>query len=150
MREGMVSSINSGLNALFASFSEIEALKNARVPTIAPATGGDVGSATPDQSSRKSQTPFVPQVSRESSFGDIARPKATLAPADELALFAENGELETAADEAYPVGLRDSGTPEPTAQQYNFQLRKPSYVAQLYAQTNDITFSTDTILKQAA
>jgi hypothetical protein len=146
----MVSSITSGINALFASFSEIEALRAARAGQSGHTSKNtDSLAVTQDAPSRRNNGSFAALREREPSLANLGRPKATLSPVDELALFSEN-----AADapvEEYPVGLRESNAVEtPSSAQYNLQLRKPSYIAQLYAQTNDITFSSDTLYRQAA
>lgn len=149
----MVSPINN-LNALFASFSQFEVGKPARVTPTTPSIVQEAVEGLQNDLSKSGRSPnFQALLERESRFGDLTRPKASLAPSDELALFAENAQatVSTAPVEEYPVGLREGSEVSAEAQTYNFQLsRKPSYVAQLYAQMNDITFSNDTLYKQAA
>ncbi len=166
----MISSLNS-LNQLYAaSFSDITRV-NAVTPVkgnaaealkrIAPELPGQIiEPASRDQQNQgRNQGRFNPfGDDKQPSLGDFVRPKPTLAPSDEMALFALNeaDSINIAAQVQQPtISLEKASYLAATQAQQeqardHLSQRKQSYVAQLYAQTGDITFSADSVVNQAA
>lgn len=168
----MVSTVTNNLNYLAGtSFSEVGrtgAIKNGKptealdalkriTPDLAGQQVEQVGNEL-QQDGRDSQGRFGTFDERQPSLSDYVRPKVALAPSDEVALFAVDG---TAASEqdgvAQPQVQADQASflkgKEDQAQQHlqdQISRRKQYYVAQLYAQTSDITFSGDSFVNQAA
>lgn len=161
----MVSAINSGLNSLFASFSELNkvAPNTLRPPVdnakrIIPEQARETIDGYAQQQSRnKSQqsTRFTLPDERQPSFASFSRPQVALNPADEVALFSLQQAADTEAENASDAlklsqELPSQATTLPPIQDNPQSRRRQSYVAQLYAQTNDIAFSGDKVLNQAA
>lgn len=162
----MVSAITSGLNSLFASFSELNkvAPNNLRPPVdnakrITPEQARETidGYAQQQQNRGKSQQSprFNLPDDRQPSFASFSRPQVALNPADEVALFsllqAADAEAEKPLDFLeLSQELPPQGIALPSVQDNPQSRRRQSYVAQLYAQTNDIAFSSDKVLNQAA
>lgn len=164
----MVSSVTNSLNYLVsASFSDVgraasvkgekttealEAIKRI-TPDIA---GQQIGGKLP-QSESGSQGQFSVSDERQSSLSGYARAKISLGPADEAALFsvdagsaAPDGATQSQAELQHSLFTEQVTEREQLQVQEQIARRKQSYVAQLYAQTGDITFSGDRFVNQAA
>jgi len=165
----MVSSIYSDLNTIFAaSFSQVakstgvipaktNALEQTRSATQAPRDVVD--SITQDEarnSRRNTPQRFSLPDERQPTFASFNKPQIQLNSADEMQLFAledtdaapaQAGELPQVGSEALAGGF-SSGQVSATTDQLS--RRRQNYIAQLYARTNDIAFSSDRVLNQAA
>lgn len=163
----MVASTSSSINALFAtSFSDVRktsALVDQRLAEIGALNRAvsqtpveQASDSTNNQSKRQSQAfqRFIDE--RQPSLNDLAKPRAELNPSDEVALFSLPPEVANFASALSGSALTNSEREEiiSRAQQAaandSASLRRQSYVANLYAQTGDITFSSDRVLNQAA
>lgn len=109
---------------------------------------------------------------RQQSFGDIAKPRALLSPADELALFASIASESESASESSAINapiageavasdgskveveIFTAGTPlaanQGSAQVLDLTARVKSSVAALYARNNDLVFSVNPAAQLAA
>lgn len=170
----MVSSVTNNLNYLIgASFAEVTrtgALKSGKAaealdalkritPDLAGQQVDQVGNEL-QQDSRSNQGRFGTFDDRQPSLSDYVRPKTSLSPSDEVALFAVDASAPATSAQgglAQPqVRVQQASFLKEVEEQAQQQLqdqtsrRKQSYVAQLYAQTGDITFSGDRFVNQAA
>lgn len=168
----MVSPVSNSLNSLFAaSFSDVTrttALTNPTKTTaldalkrIAPDVPSQAiqgaGQQAQQQGQGTNQGRFGTSDERQPSLSDYLRPKPSLAPADEVALFTiEPGEAAFVPQIA-PFSAVQAKAPSYLAQtveeeqvQDQTSRRRQSYVAQLYAQTGDIAFSSDSVVNYAA
>lgn len=164
----MVSSVTNSLNYLYAaSFSEVprtsaltpknglDALK--RIQPELPGQVVDPTGRQPQQGrDQQGYGRFEAFDERQPNLADYVRPKPALSPADEMALFAVDmaAANNAPAIAAPPIRVQDASYVQETAQEERQQdrlaQRKQSYVAQLYAQTGDITFSSESLIRQAA
>lgn len=168
----MVSPVSNSLNALFAaSFSDVtrttaltnpnktnalDALKRIASDLPSQAIQG-TGQQSQQQGQNPSQERFYTGDERQPSLSDYLRPKPSLAPTDEVALFTiEPGEASFTPAQV-PFASVQAKTPSYIAQtveeeqvQDQTSRRRQSYVAQLYAQTGDIAFSSDSFVNYAA
>lgn len=164
----MVSSVGNSLNSLFASsFSEVTrttALTNPKsaaidaLKRIAPELPSQAVEAHGGQQQNEGKTGqqgrFGGFDDRQPSLSDYIKPKATISPADEAALFSIDPALFAQTIKEQPSRapqasyLLQNASDERTQEQLS--RRKQSYVAQLYAQASDITFSSDSFVNQAA
>lgn len=118
----------------------------------------EAGDATSEQSQQQRQQTLAQQNRRNATFTDLIRPKATLNPADEVALFAApaNGPLQLAAPQTKQQpgdepGITDVIFDEATpADDVSLAAQKQQRVASLYARNADITFNVDPVYSQAA
>jgi hypothetical protein len=166
------------MNYLFtASFSDVSGVapygkpKPAIFPPVAPIAGDEsksessqgLNSRTTSQeqpTERKVADKQMQTGERPARFNDYTRPRPSLSPADEATLFAEDASNEqdanlsfsfTQAASGYTAFSQSAKQPDTERQSLNnLAKRKQSYVAQLYAQIGDITFSSDNIVNQAA
>lgn len=167
----MVSSVTNNLNYLIgASFAEVTRTSALRSGKAAEALDA-LKRITPDlagqqveqagnelqKDSRSNSGRFGTFDDRQPSLSDYVRPKTSLSPSDEVALFAVDAATSTQGGLAQPqVRVQQASFLKETEDQAQQQLqdqtsrRKQSYVAQLYAQTGDITFSGDRFVNQAA
>lgn len=130
------------------------ALRQVRVDAVADSTS--------EQARRQQQ---ANQYRQPSSFADFARPKATLGPADEMALFASVLEdvggagvtaavpLSAAPRTANGAGITDITPDEDASARTTMQSlaeQRQANAAGLYARNADITFNIDPVYSQAA
>ena len=163
----MVASITNSINALLAtSLSDARrtaALVDERQAEIGALnrvvnqTPVEQASDNANNQSRRQSQAFQRYVDeRQPSLSDLARPRAELNPSDEVALFSLPPEVASYASVLSGSTLTNTVREEiiSRAQQAaandSASLRRQSYVANLYAQTGDITFSSDRVLNQAA
>ena len=168
----MISPINSSLNAYLASFSELSRTSALHAQTRAlpveptrritpeqlreqPEIAQDVLS----ERGKQNQARFGLPDERRPSFADFTKPRALIAPSDEAQLFAAANEVVSEAIQISRITTESSRqadfahmahVQQEQATQSQLSLRRQSYVAQLYAQTNDITFSNDHVVDHAA
>lgn len=164
----MVTTVTNTLNALFASsFSDVRRTNAAldqrqidvnalnRVTAQTPVEQpSDSTSNLTRRQQQQSLLRFLDE--RQPRLNDFVRPRADLNPADEVALFSLPPEVASSASTLSGSTLTNLDREEIiTRAQQNAAndaaaLRRQSYVANLYAQTGDITFSSDRVLNQAA
>lgn len=154
----MVSSVNTNLNSLFASFSDVTKVTAPqaqfpvdpvkRVTTTPEREALNEAAQRQQGRNRQAADRFGLPEERQATFASFTRPRPVMAPAEEMALFAQ------AADA--PVQVTAPQSPDRSAELTQppaaspVVLRRQSYVANLYAQANDVVFSGDRSLNQAA
>jgi hypothetical protein len=164
----MIAPVNNSLNGLLAAFSDVNRTSSLTPQTrnipieqtrrIAPEQLRDRPEISEDVLSKQSRSGAgrygLPD-ERQPSLASFAKPKPLLAPSDEAQLFARaedtvNAATQTKKSAERPIDSELAKLANLAQPQASIEQRRQSYVAQLYAQTNDITFSSDRILNQAA
>lgn len=124
-------------------------------PTSTRITLGEDKDTTSGQSQRRANGRAD---GRQPSFSDLHSPRATLQPADEMALFAlpEGGRMDgqastTAQDETgTAIAVEILTGAAPSAQSDALADRRRQEISQLYARTNDIVYNVTPALQLAA
>lgn len=156
----MVSSVTNNLNSLFASFSDVGKVTapqaQAPVDPLQRVTGAparetlDEARQRQQQQGRNGQSGerFSLPDERQATLASFTRPRPLMAPSEEMAVFAQD-ESAPARPSAQEVLNNSAASAQlqvaPAAPQ-----RRQSYVANLYAQANDVVFNGDRTLNQAA
>lgn len=155
----MVSSVNNSLNSLFATFSDVTKVTTpqaqAPIDPVKRVTGtperealNEAGQRQQQGRNRQSTDRFSLPDERQATFASFTRPRPLMAPSEEMALFAQEPAKSTQAPPQEKAANSATEAQLPVAEKT--PQRRQSYVANLYAQANDVVFNSDRTLNQAA